>query len=347
MERTFFILVPVYKAEKFLDDCVGSVLNQTYGNFCLVLVDDGSPDRSGELCEAYAAGDSRIRVIRKENGGQISARSAAMAIMLQEAKPGDFAVFLDSDDSLKRNALETIQNAITQDCDMVIYGFDRVFGGKTFEKYDPRKEFQGEVSQKRDLLRIVLLSSKYNPLCRKAISLDLVRQASLMDYTPYHYIRRSEDLLQSLVLYEHCHKAVFLPDGLYNYTDNPDSVTNTAAADNYLVDSTVRSKVNELLERLQVFGKADMDAYLSHSSKRIYDMLVRIETFRCAKAKKLELYRQFMADPCFREILETAPNQKPALKLLRQEKYRQLLAFLTVRNLAAKLKRKLKKRLAR
>ena len=105
MERRFFILVPVYKVEKFIDDCIQSVLAQTYGNFRLILVDDGSPDRSGQICDAYAQKDSRICVIHKENGGQSSARNAAISRMLQEAEDTDFAVFLDSDDSWKTDHL--------------------------------------------------------------------------------------------------------------------------------------------------------------------------------------------------------------------------------------------------
>jgi len=348
MERKFFILVPVYKAEKFIDACIGSVLAQTWSNFRLILVNDGSPDRSGEICDAYAEKDSRISVIHKENGGQTSARSAAICRMLEEAKPEDFAVFLDSDDTLKPHCLETIQQAIhAHNCDMVVYGIDRVYEGKTLSAYNPKKEFTGVVTEKRELFRIVLLSSEYNSMCRKAVALELVKRAGETDYAAYHYIRREEDLLQSLVLYEHCEKAVFLPDSLYCYRDNPNSVTNRAAADNYKIDSAVRREVGALLIRNPVFTRQDMDDYLSHCSKRIYDMLVRIETFQTTNEKKISLYREFMEDACFREILETAPVQKPALGLLRQGKYTQLLAFLTVRNMAAKCKRFVKRMLAR
>ena len=91
MQRKFFVLVPVYKTEKFIEACIRSVLEQTYEHFRLILVDDGSPDRAGAICEEYAAMDSRITVIHQENGGQISARNAAMAQMLAEAEETDFA----------------------------------------------------------------------------------------------------------------------------------------------------------------------------------------------------------------------------------------------------------------
>ena len=78
------VIVPVYKAEAYLERCVNSIINQTYKNLEIILVDDGSPDKCGEMCDEFAKQDSRIRVIHKENGGQSSARNAALDIMLAE-----------------------------------------------------------------------------------------------------------------------------------------------------------------------------------------------------------------------------------------------------------------------
>lgn len=87
------VIVPVYKAEPYLEKCVDSIRNQTYQNLEIILVDDGSPDRCGEMCDELAGEDSRIRVIHKENGGQSSARNAGLDIMT-----GEFVGFVDSDD---------------------------------------------------------------------------------------------------------------------------------------------------------------------------------------------------------------------------------------------------------
>ncbi len=89
------VIVPVYKAEKFLRRCVQSILSQTYTDFELILVDDGSPDKSGELCDCLAKTDSRIRVIHKENGGASAARNAGL-----DAAAGDYVMFCDSDDTV-------------------------------------------------------------------------------------------------------------------------------------------------------------------------------------------------------------------------------------------------------
>lgn len=91
------VIVPVYKAEQYLDRCVKSILEQTYQNFELILVDDGSPDNSPSLCDEWAKNDNHIYVIHKENGGASSARNAGLKI----AK-GRWIAFADSDDWLDR-----------------------------------------------------------------------------------------------------------------------------------------------------------------------------------------------------------------------------------------------------
>lgn len=100
------VIVPVYKVEPYLRRCVDSVLNQTYQNFEIILVDDGSPDNCGAICDEYAAADSRVRVFHKENGGVSSARNMG----LDRAK-GEFVAFLDSDDWYHPQMLELLSRA--------------------------------------------------------------------------------------------------------------------------------------------------------------------------------------------------------------------------------------------
>lgn len=94
-DKLVSVIIPVYKVEKYLDRCVGSVVNQTYKNLEIILVDDGSPDKCPKICDDWAKKDNRIKVIHKENGGLSSARNAGLDIAT-----GDYISFLDSDDSL-------------------------------------------------------------------------------------------------------------------------------------------------------------------------------------------------------------------------------------------------------
>ena len=101
------VIIPVYNVEKYLRECLDSVLAQTYANFEVILVDDGSTDSSGAICDEYAARDDRFRVIHKENGGLSVARNTGMA----DAK-GEFVYFLDSDDLIEPDALESLISSI-------------------------------------------------------------------------------------------------------------------------------------------------------------------------------------------------------------------------------------------
>jgi glycosyltransferase involved in cell wall biosynthesis len=105
MIPTLSIIVPVYKAETYLENCINSILDQSYSDFELVLVDDGSPDQCGAICDAYAQTDERIKVIHKENGGASSARNVGIDIA-----QGVYIGFVDSDDYIDKNMYEILLN---------------------------------------------------------------------------------------------------------------------------------------------------------------------------------------------------------------------------------------------
>ena len=107
------IIVPVYKVEKYLDRCVSSILNQTYKCFELILVDDGSPDKCGDMCERYASSDSRIHVIHQENGGLSSARNTGIDYVIQNNE-SEWITFVDSDDWIHPRYLELLLSAATE-----------------------------------------------------------------------------------------------------------------------------------------------------------------------------------------------------------------------------------------
>ena len=108
------VIVPVYKVEKYLDRCVQSIVDQTYRNLEIILVDDGSPDNCGAMCDAWAAKDDRIKVIHKENGGLSDARNAGMVVAA-----GEYIAFVDSDDWVDKCFVEILYGVISKNaCDM-------------------------------------------------------------------------------------------------------------------------------------------------------------------------------------------------------------------------------------
>lgn len=123
MSDKISVIIPVYNVEDYLEKCVDSVINQTYKNLEVLLVDDGSTDRSGDICDALASTDSRIRVIHKKNGGLSDARNAGM-----DAATGDFIAFLDSDDWVDLDMYEVLHNLLIEhEADISICRFKNIY----------------------------------------------------------------------------------------------------------------------------------------------------------------------------------------------------------------------------
>jgi len=152
------IIVPVYKVENYLRACVESIISQSYQNWELLLIDDGSPDSSGAICDEYATTDSRIRVFHKHNGGVSSARNLG----LKEAR-GEWVTFVDSDDSLLSNALETYINTSQNDpqIDVIKAGYIILN-----EKKNSQTTFSCEsdivLDRKADIVRTLNGTSQYH-----------------------------------------------------------------------------------------------------------------------------------------------------------------------------------------
>lgn len=152
MNPKISIIVPVYKVEKYLNKCIESILNQTFKDFELILVDDGSPDKCGQICDEYAKKDNRVIVIHKENGGQATARNVALDIAR-----GDYIGFVDSDDWIDCDMYELLyglcidNNCDISNCSSRIYFKDktRVNGGHKLVVHNTQESM--EVLLKGDL----------------------------------------------------------------------------------------------------------------------------------------------------------------------------------------------------
>lgn len=109
MHELISVIVPIYNVEKYIDRCVKSICKQTYKNLDIILVDDGSPDKCGVICDAYASHDSRIVVVHKENGGLSDARNAGLSIC-----QGKYVTFIDSDDYIEHDYIETLYTSLVE-----------------------------------------------------------------------------------------------------------------------------------------------------------------------------------------------------------------------------------------
>lgn len=116
MKPLISVIVPIYKVEKYLDECIQSIVSQTYTNLEIILVDDGSPDRCPQMCDEWAAKDSRIRVIHQENGGLSAARNAGL-----DTASGDYIGFVDSDDYIRSDMYETLLDLLMDSKKKIAY----------------------------------------------------------------------------------------------------------------------------------------------------------------------------------------------------------------------------------
>ena len=214
------IIVPVYNVEKYLSRSIDSVLGQTFENFELILIDDGSTDKTGEICDLYAAKDSRVKVIHKENGGGSSARKAGI-----DAAVGKYIMFMDADDAYVEGALEKAHQTITDtNVDIVQFGFYKTesiedvtpFGTeevKLFEGSDVLLQIMTQKSPNlfNNLLWCKIYKSEivkkpeYNLSIRTNNDAPMIarifyyaKQVATLDLPLYYYIQRKDEKNQSI-----------------------------------------------------------------------------------------------------------------------------------------------------
>lgn len=214
MEDLISVVVPVYKVEKYLNRCVDSIINQTYKNLEIILVDDGSPDGCPEICDEYAKKDSRIKVIHKENGGLSDARNVGIDI----AK-GKFITFIDSDDYINGNYIELLYHTcIENEADMAITSHKVIYENGTVIE----KETEEKINlNSKDVLNRILYDD----------GIDLSAWAKLYKRELFKEIRYPKDRLfedaaTTYKLIDECDKISINSKSTYNYIIRKDSITN-------------------------------------------------------------------------------------------------------------------------
>ena len=208
------VIVPIYNVEPYLPRCIESIQNQTYSNLEIILVDDGSPDNSGKICDEYAAKDARIRVLHTKNQGVCCARNAGI-----EMATGEFLTFCDGDDSIKDTMLEELhRNLLATQADISICSRELVYGEHTLSSKD-LPDAQLLVFDAPACIQNVLHTKYYSvgPAFR------LFRRSLLGDirFDPAHL--SYEDYVYSAKLFLRAKKVCYSKRPLYNYTQREGS----------------------------------------------------------------------------------------------------------------------------
>ncbi|MBA7487945.1 MAG: glycosyltransferase family 2 protein [Prevotella sp.] len=214
MECAVSVIVPIYKAESYLRKCIDGILLQTFTDFQLILVDDGSPDKSGEICDEYAQKDSRVVVIHKTNGGLTSARKYGM----NHAK-GEYSIHIDPDDWVELSLLEELYHeAVKTDADMVICDFwEHCNNEVVYSRQKPKTLDNKEVMTE-------MFTTLKGTMWNKLIRTSCYKQCNIQFYEDLVLI---EDLFLMFQFLLHPLKISYVPKALYHYerNTNPNSLT--------------------------------------------------------------------------------------------------------------------------
>ena len=294
------IIVPIYNIDAFIQYCVRSVQKQTFGDFELLLVDDGSTDGSGCVCDSLAREDARIRVLHRKNGGPLDARLAG----IREAT-GEVLVFLDGDDSLRPDALEQIAGCFAQqDCDLVLYD------AGTCEDYDtlcpvnalePRRLYRQE--EKKLLYAKLIDGSIPNCIWQKAVKRSLVQETEVL--ARLRDLKYGEDLLMTAQLLTDCSSVYYLPEGLYRYRNRPGSAIHALGESR---TEAVKAVHGALAEYLELWNMPELTGL--HSCRKVKGwaelLLVLLKNRQELTAAEFETRLHDMArDPYFRKAYRT------------------------------------------
>ena len=300
MSQLVSIVVPIYNVEPFLDRCITSIVNQTYADIEIILVDDGSPDNCPAMCDAWADKDSRIKVIHKKNEGLGEARNTGVSIAT-----GSYVFFIDSDDYLEHNAVERcISVAVDAGADSVIFGRNKAYPDGTI-KEDSKNIRNGVYAGESIRARLIPSFFDYSlgfgvSSCSKMFSLNLIKRYDLSFESERSVI--SEDAMFCMSYFSKTAKVAVIPDKLYYYFKNNKSITNT-----YKVDRQFKN--NEFLNKcIEKAGELRLPESISeHIKARYHGMtlgtLMQIVRSDLRKREKKLKLRTIYRDAVLRETL--------------------------------------------
>ena len=269
------IIIPVYNVEKYLEECVESVVKQTYKNLEIILVDDGSTDNSGKICDNYAVKDKRIKVIHKENGGQSDARNAGLDICT-----GDFIGFIDSDDYVEADMFETlIKNIYENDADIV--------SCRWFTEYVNNKIKDG-IGQRYILNNDDIIIRGFGENLLSCGVWDKLFKKDVFESMRFPKGKIFEDTYINIKIFLNVSKVVIIPDALYHYRQRKSSVSHDVdykqlndqieAYEEQQKDIVKFGKCNKCLNRAEAM-------LLNVKRTAVYNMLINNDN----KIEKLDL----------------------------------------------------------
>lgn len=209
----FTFIIPIYNAEKYLKECIDSILNQTYSNYEVILVNDGSKDNSLNIINNYALKDKRVKVLNKQNGGVSSARNYAI-----DSITGDYVLFIDADDICNVNMLEIIENNI-KGFDMLLFAYEKKYKNKALSiKENEEKKINKNIDAE------IFSNAAYSGyLWNKVFSSKIVKSKKIRFNEKFHFC---EDMVFISDYLKYVNSVKYINEVLYSYRMRASSVSN-------------------------------------------------------------------------------------------------------------------------
>jgi len=276
------IIVPVYNVDKYLDNCIESILNQTFKDYEIILVDDGSTDKSGEICDKYEKKDSRIRVIHKANGGLSSARNAGLDVTC-----GKYVGFVDSDDSIHPRMYEILSDLIKKHkADISCCNYKNTY---SIDNEEHKEITSMEVIHMNNINAVNNLYDKDMGV-KLVVAWNKLYSRDLFNDIRYEVGRIHEDEFIAHRLLYKCKKIVYVNSELYYYLQREGSI---------MSQMSYKRKVDRLLaqsDRMRFCNKVGLRNMCNHISKmyeyNFFDLYREIERDKSCEVELLNVLRK-------------------------------------------------------
>ena len=307
------VIVPVYNVEKYLRQCIDSLLQQTYQNTEIILVNDGSKDSSGEICDEYAEKYSNVSAVHKENAGLGMARNTGL-----EHVTGKYIAFVDSDDWLSKDLLEVLYNSlIANNVDFCKSGFQRVKNdGTTVSVTQYKNEtFEGDRAKKELLPRMIGSSPSQHDSIEMCVwgvlyNTEIIKSHGIRFPSEREFI--SEDLVFNIDYMQHANGACTVDAVCYNYRVNENSLSRSYRPDRYKACAYFYS---EMEKKLKKYGYDDMTML---RLKRMFFIHVRMsisQETRAVSGLSAKQNRENIKAICNNSLLRNVIKNYPVYKL--------------------------------
>lgn len=296
------VIVPVYKVEKYLEKCVNSIRSQSYSDLEIILVDDGSPDNCGKICDEMALNDQRIRVIHQKNQGLAAARNAGLAIA-----QGKYVAFVDSDDTIENGTYLLLYNMIEHyDTDIAICECRKVKESEVLEQVEYSK-YENRVLDNNKLWELVF-GQLNNSSCNK-----LYKRSLIGDLQFPQKVVHGEDLLFNIEYLAKCNIGVYNEAPVYNYFSRNNSITRSSFNENVFFEIVAKDKAKDLVKKYMP---------VQMSKAELFCFRARMNVLRSVYAADKELRYQDKIDEIKRYIKQQYRNVKKSLKKKEKIEYK-------------------------